>query len=245
VRGTVAWNGAIPDVPDFESRPNPLGGPVLQKKHVIPNPNRPRVDQATRGVAGAVIHLRGVDPKHARLWDLPGVEVEQRGLLINIRQGGVSSNVGFVQKGDSVKMVSRDSHLHALHAEGAAFFTLSFPDPDAPLKRQLHDKGLIELASAAGYFWMRGYLFVDDHPYYTRTDDQGNFELKDIPAGSYELVCWMPNWKEARHERDPESGAIARMHFLPPAELRQSVGIEKNASRRVDFAISPTVFDQN
>jgi hypothetical protein len=242
VHGTVVWNGEIRSVPDFESRPNPLGGPVLQKKHVVPNPNRPIIDPATRVVAGAVVHLRGVDPKHAKMWYLPRALVEQRDLTIHIKQGSVTSNVGFVRRGDSIEIVSRDAHLHALHAEGAAFFTLSFPDPDQPLHRQLKEAGLVELTSAAGYFWMRGYLFVDEHPYYTRTDERGNFELKDIPAGSYELVCWMPNWNEAKHERDPESATIARIHFRPPVEMHKTVRIEKATNQRVEFSISSADF---
>ena len=31
--------------------------------------------------------------------------------------------------------------------------------------------------------WMSGYVRVFDHPYYAVTDDDGNFEIKDAPAG--------------------------------------------------------------
>jgi len=35
-------------------------------------------------------------------------------------------------------------------------------------------------------------------------------ELRDVPAGEYEVVVWLPSWRVAKVERDPESGAVAR-----------------------------------
>ena len=131
------------------------------------NPNKPRVDPHTRGVGNAVVFLRGVDPQRARPWDHPPVCVEQADYRIEIRQGQAHSAYGFVRRGERVEMVSTQEAFHSLHAGGAAFFTLAFPDPNEPCSRHLNEKGVAELTSAAGYFWMRGYLFVDDHPYYT------------------------------------------------------------------------------
>jgi hypothetical protein len=38
--------------------------------------------------------------------------------------------------------------------------------------------------------WMKGYLFVLPHPYFAVTDDKGNFEIKNVPAGKLRLVAW-------------------------------------------------------
>src|SRR5207249_11538920 len=102
---------------------------------------------------------------------------------------------------------------NSLQARGAAFFSLPFPDRDQPLDRPLKQKGLVELTSGAGWYWIRAYLFVDDHSYYAHTDAKGHFELRAVPAGRYRLVCWMPNWNIARQERDPESGLVVRIVF--------------------------------
>lgn len=34
-------------------------------------------------------------------------------------------------------------------------------------------------------------LFVDN-PYYTVTDAEGRFEIRDIPEGTYEVIAWHP-----------------------------------------------------
>src|SRR5581483_4426080 len=137
---------------------------------------------------------------------------------------------GFVRRGDPVTMVSRDKAFHALHADGAAFFTLTFPDPDQALERGFHERGVVELTSAAGYYWMRAYLFVDDHPYYALTERDGKFTLSGVAPGRYEIVGWLPNWNKARHERDPELTIITRWYFDPPLQRRQIIDLKPHGS---------------
>lgn len=38
--------------------------------------------------------------------------------------------------------------------------------------------------------WMQGRVRVFDHPYFAITDDDGNFEIKNIPAGKWRVVYW-------------------------------------------------------
>jgi hypothetical protein len=38
--------------------------------------------------------------------------------------------------------------------------------------------------------WMNGYVRIFDHPYYAVTDENGNFELKNAPAGKWRLMVW-------------------------------------------------------
>jgi len=38
--------------------------------------------------------------------------------------------------------------------------------------------------------WMRGYLWVFEHPYFATTDADGNFEIKLAPTGPQRLVIW-------------------------------------------------------
>src|SRR5262249_30904512 len=153
----------------------------------------------------AVVYLRGVDPARARPWDHPPVCVELRDYQIHVRQGDEEGRVGFVRRGAEVTAVSREPVFDSLQARGAAFFTLAFPDPDRPRTRRCPRAGVVELSSGVGHFWMRGHLFVSDHPYLARTDAAGRFSLPRVPAGRYELVCWLPDWHESSHERDADT----------------------------------------
>jgi hypothetical protein len=238
LKGVVHWEGKIPIVDQFHTRPNILAGPVLQQKQVRANPNQPRIDPATGALAGAVVYLEGVDPLRAKPWNHGPITVEQRDYQFHIMQDQKSANIGFVHVGDDISLVSRDPRLHMLHASGVAFFSLAFPDPDMPLERRLNEKGLVELTSGCGYYWMRAYLFVSDHPYWARSDEQGAFQLDEVAPGDYQVVCWLPNWKEARHEREPESGNVFRLFFQPPIQISKPVHVQRGLSQQVDFAIA-------
>jgi hypothetical protein len=223
VQGRVVWHGDWPDV-------KPVNFPVLQpggfRWETKPAPNAPAIDPDTRAVRGAVVYLRGIAAEQSRPWDLPPVRVELRDMTIRVFQGTDGSHsVGFVRRGDAAEFVSHDPDYHALRARGSAFFTLPFPDPERPVRRTFFRRGLVELSSAAQYFWMRAYLFVDDHPYYAVTDAQGRFTLPQVPAGRFEVVAWLPNWNVARQERDPESGQIVRQFFAPPWTAAQTIGL--------------------
>lgn len=238
ITGRVLWAGELPSVPPLVERPALVGTQPGPEKTTRPNPNAPTIDARTHGVKDAVVFLRGVDPRRARPWDHPPVRVVQRGQQFHVLQGDGDSGRGFVRRGDAVEMVSADSVFHSLHAGGAAFFTLAFPDADRPRTRRLPERGVVELTSAAGYFWMRGYLFVDDHPYYARTDAEGRFTLAGVPLGRCEVVCWRPDWREQRHERDPETNLVIRLFFRPPLESVRAVDLGPREAREVGFELS-------
>jgi hypothetical protein len=238
VRGFVRWQGQAPVVAPFRILPAPGGNEVLARPQLRQNPNAPIIDSQTGGIGNAVVFLRGVDPRRSKPWEYSPVCVEQRGCQFHVRQGSTDSAVGFIRRGESVEMVSRDAWFHSLHAGGAGFFSLAFPDADAPLTRRLSEPGLIELTSGAGYYWMRAYLFVDDHPYFARAAASGRFVLTGVPPGDIEIVCWLPNWLEERHERDPESGLVSRLFFKAPIERVQRLRLGSQESREANFTLS-------
>jgi hypothetical protein len=209
-----------------------------REKWMEPNPNAPIIDPASSGVGNAMVSLRGVSPERSRPWDHPPVRVEQRDRRFHIYQGENAVRYGVVRVSDSIEMVSRDPFLHVLHARGAAYFSLAFPDPDRPRIRTVSRPGRVELTSAAGYFAMRAWLFVDDHPYYAQTDASGRFTLENVPSGRYEVVGWMPNWLESSRDREPESGVVSRLYFGPPAEKSAEVLVQAKTETELNLTFS-------
>ena len=236
--GRVVWQGELPRVAPYRAPINPCGiaaiGPLVER----PNPNAPVIDKDRRGIAGAVVRLRGVDPKRSRPWDLPPVRVEMRDYDYRVCQGESQSRTGFVRRGTAVEFVSRQAVFHSLRARGDAFFTLAFPDAEQPRERVLERPGIVELSSAAGYFWARGYLFVDEHPYQARTDAEGRFTLSQVPPGEYELVCWLPNWGEKDRELDADSWQVSRLTFHATIEEKRKVSVTPRATTNAGFTLS-------
>ena len=46
--------------------------------------------------------------------------------------------------------------------------------------------------------WMKSWVLVQDHPYFSITDEKGNFSIENIPAGTYEVIAWQEKFKMKR-----------------------------------------------
>ncbi len=225
VTGFVTWTGAAPDVPPVTDVRPRADGNGLETRTLTP-PYAPRIDRFTHALGGAVVYLREVNPARAKPWDLPPVTVEIRDSQIVVKQGDrPTTRVGFVRRGEAVKLQSSEPVFHVLRGRGATFFALPFPDADKPLERQFDTFGRIELTSAAGFPWHAADLFVCDHPYYTVSEADGRYQFTQVPEGTYDLVVWHPNWAVTAKERNPETGLVNRIVYGPPLENSRPVEV--------------------
>lgn len=235
VAGRVTWAGPPPVAEDFLFG-EPVGNGHFQTRF-MPNPNRPAVS-LDGAVAGAVVFLRGIDPARAKPWDLPPVRVEMTDRQIIVRQGdGPPRRVGFVRRGDPVRLASADGVYHVLRARGAAFFSLTFPDADSHLERTLDQAGRVELSSGAGFYWASADLFVSDHPYLAVTGADGRYSFGRVPAGEIEVVAGLPGWLPAARDRDTETGLITRMTYSPPVEAVGQAALTPGSSVTVPLTL--------
>lgn len=73
--------------------------------------------------------------------------------------------------------------------------------------------------------WMTGYVRVFDHPYHAVTDGDGNFEIRNAPAGRFRIVFWHENG--FRGGKDGRFGEVITIAG-PTLEIKP-----------VDFDVSP------
>jgi plastocyanin len=76
--------------------------------------------------------------------------------------------------------------------------------------------------------WMRGYILPRDNPYAAVTGDDGSFEIKDIPAGTWEFQVWQevagylaakPEWKKGKFKLEIKPGDNDLGTIQVPADL--------------------------
>jgi hypothetical protein len=201
------------------------------------NPNRPRIDPRSRGVAGAVVYLRGVKAAAAKTWDLDPVAVEIGNSQIAVVQGRRRGRVGFVRRGDAITVSSTEAAFHVLRGRGDGFFSLPLPEPNQPVARKLIRSGRVELTSGSGMYWANADLFVSDHPYFALTDADGRFTLDRVPSGPVEVVVWMPGWKTAKTERDPDSTQVARQRYSAPIERTTRALVQAGETANIDVTV--------
>lgn len=103
--------------------------------------------------------------------------------------------VTVVQKGTSVSFTNRDSHDHNLRSFSPAKtfeLLISGKNTASPPSITFDNSGEVAMVC---YFhsWMRGFVYVVDTPYFTKTDKSGNAVLNNLPEGTYEIKAWAPN----------------------------------------------------
>ena len=82
---------------------------------------------------------------------------------------------------------------------------------------------------------------VVPHPYYAVTDQNGRFELADIPAGNYEVVAWHEGWHVLGRENAIDvfsQRAIQRPVFSEPRTWERSISVLAGDSALVNFVIA-------
>jgi len=55
---------------------------------------------------------------------------------------------------------------------------------------------------------MSGYIVIAPSPYFALTDKDGNFNIKDVPAGHYNLVTWSEEGKPTTQSVDVAAGTV-------------------------------------
>jgi len=99
--------------------------------------------------------------------------------------------------------------------DGATIYNVAFPQKGKkivkPIKgyhRYQPDTGVIK-ATSSSHPWMRGYVFVFDHPYAAVTDERGSFVIDNLLPGEYTLKVWHEGfgYKEKKIKLSPNETA--------------------------------------
>ena len=94
--------------------------------------------------------------------------------------------------GQPLEIVNSDPTLHNIHAMPKANqeFNNGQPIQGMKMTHTFTAKEVMVPFKCDVHGWMNAYVGVLDHPYYAVTKDDGKFELKDLPAGTYTIEAW-------------------------------------------------------
>jgi plastocyanin len=94
--------------------------------------------------------------------------------------------------GQPLEIVNSDPTLHNIHAMPKANqeFNNGQPIQGMKMTHTFTAKEVMVPFKCDVHGWMNAYVGVLDHPYYAVTKEDGKFELKDLPAGTYTIEAW-------------------------------------------------------
>jgi hypothetical protein len=120
--------------------------------------------------------------------------------------------VSAMRLGEKLILKNSDPKLHIVHSylEKQTVFNVAVPFKNhrMELTYKIKKPGLLQV-NCDTHVWMRGYIHVFDHPFFTVSDDRGSFSLPDVPAGVYILKAWHEKGGVQSVEvKVPEDGVI-------------------------------------
>ncbi|MCP5049102.1 MAG: carboxypeptidase-like regulatory domain-containing protein [bacterium] len=71
---------------------------------------------------------------------------------------------------------------------------------------------------------MRAAVVVVENPFYAVTDENGNYEIKNVPKGSYLLRVWKMDHKPAKQEVNVPAQGVVELNFTLPQKRAQKAG---------------------
>lgn len=139
--------------------------------------------------------------------------------IINNKGGRFVAHVqAFLQR--ELLIRNSDPVLHNTHpyfglkeAGGRSLYNVALSGEGKEVRRPLNrGAGLYQIRCDA-HDWMRGWIWVLDHPYGAVTGDDGSYRITDLPPGAYKLKAWHETLGEKEVEVSITAGGRSQVNF--------------------------------
>lgn len=230
IRGTVKWQGPVPRLMPSEINKDPQVCDPQGSKH---RDLERLVVSSNGGVANTVVFLK--DITKGKAMDLPQVRQS-----LNQKNCRYEPHILLVPLNATLQVKSSDPLLHTVHMSGASDYNLPFTFQNQVMTRVMNRDGLVDLRCNAGHVWMNGEMIVARHPYYDVTDENGRFELTNVPPGEYEIEAWHEGWRvvgEAPLYDVMTQLRVKRPVFSDPVIWSKHVSVPMHDTLEVDFTL--------
>jgi plastocyanin len=178
--GVVKFEGAAPK----PSRIDMSADPYCAKAHSTPATTEDIVVGAAGVLANVVIYVS--DGLGARTFQPP-----QQPAVFEQKGCQYKPHVLALQANQKLEVVNSDETTHNIHPNPNNNREWNMTQPHGvPLEQTFAREEIAIPVKCNVHPWMRGFIAVFKHPYFSVTDKNGNFDLKDLPPGTYTITAW-------------------------------------------------------
>ena len=187
LKGRVLFGGEPPEPKTLVKKGAPdAKDSAICAVNAIPS-QRLVVDKASKGVRYAVVYV----PKPTAVHPEAMTAAQNAEVVFDQAQCIFEPHVLGVLKGSKVQIKSSDKVSHNINSK---LSNTKFNDSIAPGQQMVKTPAAAERLPGEVrcdiHPWMSAWWLVSESPYFAVTDAQGNFEIKNVPAGSQKIVVW-------------------------------------------------------
>jgi hypothetical protein len=192
IKGKVVWGGGkLPkreEVVVTKDKDHCLAqGKKIYKQNWV-------INEKNKGVRYAVVYLVDAEKYSKPLSIHPKLkEVPKKPVVMDQPRCMFEPRVVAVRQGQPLKVKNSAPITHNSRIDGGDLgpsVNPSIPPGKSFEVPSIPARPTVIPISCSIHPWMNGWVFSFRHPYFAVTDADGNFEIKDAPAGKYKLIIW-------------------------------------------------------
>ena len=180
VRGNVRFEGKVPAAKAISM----AADPVCAKQHPSPMMAQEVMADAKGELQNVIVFVS--EGLGDRTFDAPSqpVVVEQKGCMYEPHVLAVRAN-------QKLEVVNDDATSHNIHPTPANNREWNKAEPPGSKLEDSFAREEIAIPVKCNVHpWMRGYIAVFKHPYFSVTGKDGGFDLSNLPPGTYTIKAW-------------------------------------------------------
>lgn len=179
VKGVISFEGPVPtgkklNLPSGCSKPGQ--GDVYSNEVIVHEGKLQNV---------LVRVLKGHEGKKYTDVPIESIELDQKGCIYTPR-------VTAARVGQKVIFINSDPIFHNVRSvtKENQKFNVAMPRKDQRVTKVFNKPELFLQAKCSVHPWMGAYVAVMDHPFFSVSNEKGEFKLEDLPAGQYTIEAW-------------------------------------------------------
>ena len=201
IKGHVKLTGKLPGNPIIRMGMDPMCSKMTAGKRMIQEFVVASIDGS---LANVFVRLQGTFPK---------TPVPTQPVVIDQHQCMYVPRVVGARVGQTVQIKNSDNLLHNIDASSSKNNGFNFAQPRAGLVYEFKPKSeevMLHLKCDV-HNWMNAYIGIVDHPYFAISNTMGNYEIANVPVGTYTIEAWQERLGTVKKTITVKAGAVTNL----------------------------------